>query len=170
MTLAKRRRRDAFDDELSNELSQFRASMPAMSASALGAMLTRAQKKPLPAGNRNYVRIARQRLVSQSTPYGPLVQQMQVCSEMFDVLHPAAWLYKISEFQAVRELFGIAAEKCPDLSMLSIVLYCDEITPGNVISHKNRRKSWAVYFSVLEWGPEILCQEDYRTKPSKVVS
>lgn len=38
------------------------------------------------------------------------------------------------------------------------VLYLDEVVPGNVLRPDNRRKFWAIYFAVLEWGAARLCR------------
>lgn len=38
------------------------------------------------------------------------------------------------------------------------VLYLDEVVPGNVLRPDNRRKFWAIYFGVLEWGGARLCR------------
>ncbi len=165
-------KRARFDDGFT-ALSKFRASLPHMSSSALGAVLQRARRESLPTGCRKKIKAARERLVSQPTPYGPLVGEMCVGEEYFPVLNPAAWLYKISEFENVQELLAVAlanlqvkqkelpAQFGPGV-VLDLIIYADEITPGNVISHKNRRKSWAVYFAILQLGPELLCQEVVR--------
>lgn len=41
-----------------------------------------------------------------------------------------------------------------------VVLYTDEITPGNVLRPDNARKIWAFYFSFREFGASILCKEE----------
>ena len=41
-----------------------------------------------------------------------------------------------------------------------LVLYCDEITPGNVLRPNNRRKVHAFYFSCRELGRDILCHAE----------
>jgi hypothetical protein len=41
-----------------------------------------------------------------------------------------------------------------------LVLYSDEVVPGNQLSHDNKRKCWVVYFSWLELGMNALCCED----------
>ena len=41
-----------------------------------------------------------------------------------------------------------------------IILYADEVVPGNVISYDNRRKVWVVYFSFMEFGQIRLQAED----------
>ena len=38
------------------------------------------------------------------------------------------------------------------------VLYLDEVVPGNVLRPDNRRKFWALYIEILEWGAFRLCR------------
>jgi hypothetical protein len=42
----------------------------------------------------------------------------------------------------------------------NVVLYCDEITPGNVLRPDNARKVHAFYFSFRELGKEVLCHAE----------
>lgn len=37
-----------------------------------------------------------------------------------------------------------------------LVVYCDEITPGNVLAPDTTRKMYCWYCSVKEWGPKVL--------------
>jgi hypothetical protein len=41
-----------------------------------------------------------------------------------------------------------------------LVLYADEVVPGNQIGNSNERKIWVVYFSWLEFGMQALCKEE----------
>ena len=41
-----------------------------------------------------------------------------------------------------------------------LVVYSDEITPGNQVAHKNPRKTWAIYYSFLEFG-SLLGSEEF---------
>ena len=43
---------------------------------------------------------------------------------------------------------------------LNIVLYCDEITPGNILRPENKRRFDAFYFSFREFGAELLCRAE----------
>jgi hypothetical protein len=33
-----------------------------------------------------------------------------------------------------------------------VILYADEVDPGNVLAHRHMRKVWSFYMSVLEFG------------------
>ena len=41
-----------------------------------------------------------------------------------------------------------------------LIVYCDEVVPGNALSHDNKRKFWILYFSFLELGPVTLQMEE----------
>ena len=40
-----------------------------------------------------------------------------------------------------------------------LLLYCDEIVPGNQLAYKSERKFWAWYWSILEFGSAALADE-----------
>ena len=42
-----------------------------------------------------------------------------------------------------------------------LVLYADEILPGNQLVYTSGRKLWGFYWSVLEWGSAALADEDH---------
>ena len=153
------------------ELSKFRAGLPAMSQSALAAVLQYAKQRLLPNGSRNEIRAARDAICRTETPYGPLIQDVPVQAsadaqpEMFQVVHPAAWFHTISEFDSVQRLFQTAL-RVSGSNPLDLVVYLDEITPGSVVAHKQRRKSWCCYVSVLQFGALALTSEDqWHPKP-----
>jgi len=41
-----------------------------------------------------------------------------------------------------------------------LILYSDEVSPGNQLAHHNARKSWAIYWSLLQLGLAALSDED----------
>ena len=41
---------------------------------------------------------------------------------------------------------------------LNLIWYIDEVTPGNVLSPDNKRKSQCLYVSVMEFGIDVLCK------------
>ena len=68
------------------------------------------------------------------------------------VQHPLAMLATVaSEFPEIAALMA-------DISKLDIVLYSDEITPGQQIKG-NDRKCQTIYWSLINFGPELLCFE-----------
>ena len=41
-----------------------------------------------------------------------------------------------------------------------MLLYLDEISPGNHLAYKHARKTWGVYWSILEFGAAALSEEE----------
>ena len=81
---------------------------------------------------------------------------------VFEVQNPFAMLYRCSQTHGLKPLVQSVLEglsAAPDRP-LNIVLYGDEITPGNALAHKHRRKSWGIYWTLLEFGPAALSCED----------
>ena len=60
------------------------------------------------------------------------------------------------------ELVASLHRRNPSLPMraYNLVLYLDEITPGNVIRPDNKLKAWGIYFSIREFGPGMLCRQE----------
>ena len=52
----------------------------------------------------------------------------------------------------------LASHPSSPASKWSLVLYCDEVSPGNQLAYKHERKAWAIYWSFAEFGSH-LCQE-----------
>lgn len=151
-----------------DDLGRFRASLPYMSQSALGEILRRTSAEILPPrAHRRLIRAARDAIATRSTPYGEVHQMMSVASALGDatieICHPAAYMYAASEIPAIQHLINAALDRRASgdtSSPLHVIVYGDEVTPGNAVAHKNRRKSWAIYYSFLELGEELLCHED----------
>ena len=55
----------------------------------------------------------------------------------------------------------LALKPCTPDKPWNIILYSDEVTPGNTHSSQNDRKFQAVYWSFLEFGPWALSHEEY---------
>ena len=68
----------------------------------------------------------------------------------------------ISESRSFAETVLRKMQTCPNThaNPWHIVLYVDEITPGNVLRPDNRRKLHAFYYSFKELGREILCHAE----------
>jgi len=41
----------------------------------------------------------------------------------------------------------------------NLVLYTDEAQPGNLLSYDTSRKAHAIYYTFIEFGPEVMCHE-----------
>ena len=160
-------------------LQSLRDRLPYISQSALSALLKVAREEELPiVGHRDDFRMARDSLSRTLTPYGPVCQTINVPKanggEMMsiEVQQPFAMLYQscLTSRPLTALIRRCAGKHPPSLSNpWSLILYADEITPGNQLGYKNQRKFWAIYSSVLEWGPQVLSDEDW-AKHSHVAS
>ena len=151
------------------ELCRLRASLPFCSQAALGALLQVAGREELPTGNRNRARQARDSACAYRTTYGPLHKEIQVPSNDPDghydleVQSPQAMLdYMVSSCPSFAERVEDAWRKRQPTPSApwTIVLYSDEIQPGNTLAQTLHRKCWGWYWSILELGPATLSNED----------
>ena len=140
-----------------------------MSASALSDTLRAVRDEGLPElHNRNHLREARESVAMQETPFGPVVQHVEVV-DAHDTLvrlpcaHPAALLYAaVIASASLATLFESRMNACPPSPEhpWNLVLYSDEVTPGNPLHTHNMRKFWGVYFTFLEFGPHATSREE----------
>ena len=152
-------------------LQNLRDRLPFISQSALCSLLKLAHEEELPEiHNRKALREARDAKSHAPTPYGTVCQIVQLLGEdgthiPVEVQHPFAMLHQAC--LTSKPLSGLM-KRCieqhpPSLAKpWSLVLYTDEITPGNQLAYKSHRKFWAIYWSVLEWGPQVLSDEDMK--------
>ena len=154
-------------------LGKLRQKLPFISQQALSTLLHAAESEDLPAASsRNDIRAARDVATQQLTPYGPLHQKMRVASTNsqpldLEIQHPAAMLHYIcSHSKCFSDLISRTFEKNPSSpsSPWRLVLYTDEILPGNQLAYKTARKLWGVYWSILELGIAALSDEDCSLK------
>lgn len=141
-----------------------------MSQNALSEVLTSIKNSgELPSHtSKATVKRRRDEAVAVDTPYGPLIQSfktdMQDGSQMeLPFCHPAAMLHHVSsQFSRVQQLLSRAvANHANSFSQpFRVCVYLDEVSPGNQLKINNKRKLWAVYWSVLEVGGYALSQED----------
>ena len=92
-----------------------------------------------------------------NTPYGPVVQRMNLGKSMPDwsFIHPCALLYHLSDVctsfgDLMGELIGLQFRK------LRVILYIDELTPGNPLRVDKARTVQSVYWTFLEFPQHIL--------------
>ena len=95
-----------------------------------------------------------------TTAYGPVVQQMQILGiGKWEYCHPQAYLrYMSSLSDSYAEVF--MHSECRTQKM-SIVLYLDEIVPGNPFRPDKAWKLWSVYWCCLEWPAWILSRSGF---------
>lgn len=149
-------------------LNLFRRSLPHVSASALSAILEEVARTGLPdMRSRHSLHEATVAEISADTPYGsllmsvPLVRSCGAHTSML-VVNPFAMLSRAASSVGFATLLQRRFNEvpCTPDNPWRIVLYSDEVVPGNQLSNDNKRKLWVVYWSFLELGPEALARED----------
>ena len=90
---------------------------------------------------------ARKTACSEVTPYGPLVQQVEIDNLSVPIQHPLAMLWRCSSLTSFQGLFHQICNGGP----LTLLLYCDGISPQDGLSKHDKRKMVAIYWSLLEF-------------------
>jgi hypothetical protein len=154
-------------------LEKFRRGKPRCSASALDAILHDVATNGLPPmTDRKSFREARNQVMQSATPYGPILQYITVIDktdtpQVIPIADPFASLWyfvkECSEENAgfKRILKQKLLEKPPTIDQpWNIIMYSDEVTPGNVLSIMNKRRFHAIYWSFMEFGSNALAREE----------
>ena len=154
------------------KLDETRRKLPFATVSAMSAWVNEIKNDPslleLPS-TRNDFRAGRDEFVNANTGFGPMLQTIKTTKpdgsslDMF-AAHPWAVLDTcISKSNRLRRLIDkqLALTPCTPETPWHIILYSDEVTPGNTHSPQNNRKFQAVYWSFLEFGPWALSHEEY---------
>jgi hypothetical protein len=91
------------------------------------------------------------------TPYGPLVQKLVVpgMDEPMEYCDPPAYIRYLSTLNAA---FGDIMKACllRQGNKLTVIMYLDEIVPGNPFRQDKARKMWGIYWCCLEWPGWLL--------------
>ena len=150
------------------KLNDFRRRLPHCTASALSAILADVRETGIPDGDRNAMRHARDLQNSEPTPFGPVLQTLTVFDnddeeQKLTIAHPFALLWKASsDCDSFMTFFRAKlADHPPSLeNPWHLLLYTDEVTPGNPLATLNKRKFHALYWSFLEFGVTALSREE----------
>ena len=123
----------------------------------------------LPKGiSKSAVKRSRQAAIAAETPHGPLLREWTLTTEegkeeKVHYLDPIACLWHaLQTCSKFRQFFAAAAaaSPCSVHSPWRVVVYADEVTPGNQLKPTNKRKLQTFYWSLLELGPRALQCED----------
>ena len=151
---------------IESDVMDLRAAIPFVSQTALAAVCKYAATKEMPeVTNRKKLRKCRDATVQTITPYGPLHSRLQITDEIHvEIQHPFAMLHYVCRHsESFSKMVGRAlAEYPPTRRPWQLILYGDEVSPGNQLAYTHKRKTWAIYWSFVEFGPH-LSQEDRRT-------
>lgn len=133
----------------------------------LEAVLTEVRGGGLPlAFSRRTQARERHAAASVSTPYGPVVQTVTLPVRGGDVTLPVQaplpMLYEAAKRKPFADLLTKALARAPGTAARpwSLILYSDEVTPGNALKPDNKRKIQSVYWSFKELGSAALCHTD----------
>ena len=150
----------------SARLASLRQRLPYVSQAALAALLREAQHGGLPeVTSKQSIRRARAQFVQQRTPYGELHRKLRINDTECYVQNPHAFLWHaVRSSSALSNLITHTASASPPTRARPwrIVLYFDEVAPGNQLAYANTRKLWCAYWSFLEFGASSLGKEDTR--------
>ena len=117
------------------------------------------------APSRSGIKRAREEQVTIQTPYGDLIDSMQIKDKKgkeknFPTLNLKAWLWYVVKRLLVSFFSRKFVEHRPTADKpWRVCLYCDEVSPGNQLKQQNTRKIQAYYLSFQEFGAEFRCQE-----------
>ena len=169
--LAMKRTHDALVD-----LDRRRRQLPFMSATAFSAMITDIKKHGLPelvtsdtTAMRNLVMQARDAVLGTRTDYGELFHKLRldgkpgkqpVAFEHVNVQAYLQYIYSLGgSFMRLVDSMHARQPSSPE-SPWGIIVYTDEVEPGNELAARHERKLYAFYFAIRECGPLILSNTD----------
>ncbi|CAK0811981.1 unnamed protein product, partial [Prorocentrum cordatum] len=134
-------------------LSRLRAELPFMHCNAMAQFLASVKRDGIPelGSRRQDIRDARELMVGENTPRGKLHQNMIVGQHAVEICSPAAMLWYCSALPAMQPLWQRALELPRPWH---IIIYGDEIGAGNALAHVQNRKSWGIYWTIAEFGPQ----------------
>jgi hypothetical protein len=132
--------------------------------SALAAVLRQVRDDGMPeAFSETTQRRHRRQVAETSTIFGPILQTVSVKgtsrqSLQIHVQHPLAMLAAtVEKSTRFRELLRATLQQ--HNNRISICLYSDEITPGNVLATRNDRQIQAIYWTIIQLGAAALSDE-----------
>ena len=150
-------------------LQSMRHQLPYMSQRALAAVTKELRDAPLEgSADRRTIRKARDSFAAQMTPYGTLHQKVtleKTSGGAIDVefLAPLAWLHTACASAApCSNLVAQSLRNHPSTHQRpwGMIVYSDEVSPGNQLLSDNARKVQVVYFSFREFGAAALADEE----------
>lgn len=108
-------------------------------------------------GTRRQLRNAIASHASATTPYGRVIQRMSLphaTMKHWDFVHPLAFLHYMGGLS--KSFFDVMKDCWTPGVPLRIVLYIDEICPGNPLRPEKSRTLQAIYWSIIEWPTWML--------------
>lgn len=155
-------------------LEEFRRGKPACSASAMSSILQDIAKHGMPElHNRQQLAEARDALIESATDYGQLIRCISVIDKNDEQMEIALACPFATFSQFVKQSTSagdnsfrtfVKQRLLETPSSIDrpwdVVLYSDEVTPGNPIAPVNNRKFHIVYWSFMQLGANALSREE----------
>lgn len=140
---------------------EFHELSSSVSQSALRSILDKVQADGLPyAFSERTQRRQRALVAYQDTPFGPLLQPIDVGGQSVLIQHPVAMLWACCKAdQSFATFLGSILDR--DANAITIGLYTGEIAPSSQLDSPDELKSQSVYWSVLGFSAAALSQEEY---------
>ena len=145
------------------KITDLRWRLPFVSNNALACMLKLAEGQELPTGSRTTIRRCRDAVVFEMTPYGPLHQKVLVGKYKIEIQNPFAMYWQVCKTsESFSTMMLGTLHRCGNdiAHPWSLIFYTDEVTPGNQLRPENERKLQCAYWSIMEFGPAVLANED----------
>ena len=149
-----------------------------LTAAALSSVLQEVRELGMPEHfSRRTVQRDRQRIVNAETPFGPILQSLRDRTKggkeiELHVQHPFAFMWHAASRHEAFKSHLLSAFKANN-NRLSVIMYCDEINAGRTTADVKTREIQAVYWSIKEFGPSLLSNEDawfcMMTTPSLII-
>ena len=148
-------------------LLELRYTLPHMSQSVLAAVCRAAEAGGLPASvTRHTIKDARDEAASQMAPYGALnctVEAPRLSGRplQLELQDPLPMLYASAALPPFAKLLKESLRRKPSspTEPWHLIMYSDEVTPGNVLAYDHKRKIVACYFSFAEFGYAVSDEE-----------
>ena len=97
----------------------------------------------------------------QMTPYGRVVQTIDLPTQRmpkWQICNPLAFMYYLSMLAAPFFLVMQEAVAAAPRGILNVILYIDEVCPGNPLRHDKGRTIQALYWAFAEWPAWLLAR------------
>lgn len=150
-------------------LERLRRGVPFVSKTALAAILEDCHESGVPeVRNTKAMMQAEEAVLESFNAYGPLIYSRNAV-KTDGTCEPILLVNLLSYLQGLFQQGGSYKElllktfrekpSTPEKPW-RLALYADELTPDNPVGHIQRRKSWAIYTSFLDFGPAALQNEN----------
>ena len=147
--------------------SPLQSKLPYISGNALSAVLKVLQEEGVPkAISRRTLGRQRDKFCMVSTPYGQLHRKFVLDTHAgtqveVELQHPWAMLYHTAKSsERLSNMLKTFAASASPTNPLQIIIYGDEIMPGNALAITQGRNVWAFYWSCVQFGSAALSDEE----------